>query len=350
MLCFDNIVFSLQRSGGISVVWYELLRYMLAWRSDLRCIEYPDAAGNLFRRMLPLPEACIDRRNPLLRRIDRYRPVSVPCREPFVFHSSYYRTAAGRAARTVTTVHDFTYEYFASGPARTIHCRQKYRAIRRADAVVCISENTRRDLLKFLPDVDPDRVRVIHNGVSEDYRPLPDSERDPELADCVLFVGARGGYKNFRWLVEALHPTPYRLAVCGHPLAPEEVRLLEAQLGRGRFRIFAHADNRLLNRLYNSVRALVYPSSYEGFGIPVLEAQRAGCPVVALDASSIPEVIGETPLLLRELSARELAGKLQLLERDPLRREVIRAGLANSRRFSWERMAAGYRRLYEELL
>lgn len=223
-----------------------------------------------------------------------------------------------------------------------------YRAIRRSDAVVCISENTRADLLKFVPGIDPAKIRIIYNGVSADYRQLPHAPYS-DMAGSVLFVGGRQGYKNFEFLVKALASTTYNLVVCGQPLSDYETTVLNSLLPN-RWQAFAYPSNAELNRIYNSVHALVYPSSYEGFGIPILEAQRAGCPAIALNASSIPEIIGDKSLLLDDLSPQELVKKLNLLADGAFRKEVVTKGFANSQRFSWQKMAQEYLALYCRLL
>ena len=107
-------------------------------------------------------------------------------------------------------------------------------------------------------------------------------------------------------------------------------------------------SNRQLNILYNGAKAFVYPSSYEGFGIPVLEAQRAGCPVIAYNSSSIPEIIGDTPLLMNSLDEVELCSKLELLSDEKLCLDVIQKGLENAKRFSWNKMYEQLASLYEE--
>jgi len=350
-IVFDNIVFSLQRAGGISVVWQELLsRFIKSGCNNLSFIEHPSDNGNVFRQKLDLSQGKI--LTPSLRwfTLERYCNPKIKSQEPFIFHSSYFRTCPNMNAINVTTVHDFTYDYFYKGKRRGafLHLWQRNRAIRIADAVVCISENTKRDLLKFLPDVDSKKVHVIYNGVSEDYHVI-DNE-DASLKDYLLFVGERVAYKNGRWFAEAIKDTGYKVLFCGKPMTDEEKLFYDSTLGVERYKVMSGLSNEELNKVYNSVKCLVYPSSYEGFGIPVLEAQRAGCPVIALNASSIPEVIGVTPLLMQELTKEELLGKLALLEDLEVRQHLVDAGLANAEKFSWDAAYEQYRALYEQLL
>lgn len=348
---FDNIVFSLQRAGGISVVWQELLsRFIKMGCDNLSFIEHPTDTDNVFRKKLDLSKGYII--HPSIRwfTLERYCNPKIKSQDSFIFHSSYFRTCPSKNAINVTTVHDFTYDYFYKGKRRGafLHLWQRNRAIINADVVVCISENTKRDLLKFLPDVDENKVNVIYNGVSEDYQVI--ESKDASLKDYLLFVGERVAYKNGHWFAEAIKDTDYKVLFCGKPMTDEEKLFYNSTLGEVRYKVMSGLTNEELNRVYNSVKCLVYPSSYEGFGIPVLEAQRAGCPVIALNASSIPEVIGETPLLMQKLNKEELIGKLALLEDSGVRQHVVEAGLENAKKFSWDAAYEQYRALYEQLL
>lgn len=348
MVFLDNIIFSLQHSGGISVLWQNILKKLITGKEDFRCLEYSGCKNNIFRKGLDIPREQIDGRTQRYLPVERYLPVSIPDSGARCFHSSYYRYCTNDNVRNITTVHDFTYEYYSSGLAKQVHCWQKYNAIRHSDIIVCISENTKRDLLKFLPEVDESKIRVIYNGVSEEYHPL--TTKLPDLSNYILFVGARGGYKNFDFVVEALQDTPYKLAICGRALLDEEQKRLDRTLGPNRYRLYKNISNEELNKLYNSVLCLAYPSSYEGFGIPILEAQRAGCPVIALNASSIPEVIGETPLLMQTLDKNQFIDRVNLLKNAEIRGAVVAAGLENSKRFSWGKMAEEYMAIYRDLL
>ena len=343
---FDNIVFSLQRSGGISVVWYEFLRRILNTNNHIRFIEF-SGIDNLQRKQLDIPAYLIVKYAKSNIRYKRYLPVRYKREhERFIFHSSYFRICSNPTAINITTVHDFTYEYFYHGLKKWVHCWQKYNAIRKSKYIICISQNTKKDLLKFLPDIDEKNIYVIYNGVSEDYYPLSNMnslDLPYVLKSYLLFVGERKAYKNFKLVIESICDKDWTLVIVGSDLTEEEKNILDLKLGNQRYHYAGRVSNEMLNILYNGAKALVYPSSYEGFGIPVLEAQRAGCPVIAYNVSSIPEIIGDTPLLMNHLDSNELCSKIELLSDEKLRVEIVKKGLENSKRFSWDKM-------YEQLI
>lgn len=348
-IVLDNIAFSSQKSGGISVVWKNLIESIMDKRpDDLYCIEYPLAEQNICRKELNITN--IDRRKPRFSFYIERRLLDpiVNFTRPFIFHSSYYRVCHNKNAINVTTVHDFTYELFGSGMGKFFHSTQKFRAIRKADVVVCITENTKNDLLKFLPDINPDKIRVIYNGVSESFFPI---KKKPEnkYGKYVLFIGRREDYKNFKLTVESIQGLDYNLAIVGPPLDKDEISYLNKQLGENRYYSFIRINDKNLNDLYNNAYCLAYPSRYEGFGLPILEAQRAGCPVIAYNSSSIPEVIGENPLLLENLKVETFRAKLRLLEHEKTRNQVIKTGYLNANKYSWTKMGSDYLKLYQEL-
>lgn len=347
-IVFDNIVFALQKAGGISVVWQKILDGALkSTKFERTFLEYPNV--NIFREGINIPENEIIQDTLGFLNCKRYiNPTCRNVKKDFIFHSSYYRTCNHPLAKNVTTVHDFTYDYFSHGIRKFVHCYQRNRAIVNSDAIVCISKNTKRDLLNFLPEVDPQKINVIYNGVSEEYKPL--DHKNQHYNRHIMFLGARGGYKNFRFAVEAIKHTSLNLLICGNELSNDETLFLNKVLGQKRYEMKVRPTNQELNELYNSVFCLLYPSSYEGFGIPVLEAQRAGCPVIALNASSIPEIIGNNGLLMNTLTFSDFNNKISILEDLKNREEMIEAGLENARQYSWDKMSQEYLDLYDSLL
>ena len=346
-IILDNIGFSLQRMGGLSVVWGALLKAIKESKLSYVCLEYPWDLTNEVRQSLV--NINVEQRSVKHLSLERYLDPKVVNNKPFIFHSSHYRICRNKHAINITTVHDFTYEKYRKGLALWVHSWQKFRAIRKADIVVCISENTKRDVLHYLPDIDEKKIRIIYNGVSTDYKVL-DTDKYTNLGNYVVFVGSRQPYKQFDLVVQSLKDTQYKLAIVGGALNEEEERFVNEVLGKDNYVQLGYLSNLELNELYNKAVCLAYPSAYEDFGIPVLEAQRAGCPVIAYNASSIPEIIGKTPLLLDELSIVDFRSKLEILKDKTTRDEIIATGLENSKRFSWERMGNEYVALYKELL
>lgn len=352
-LVIDNIIFYLQKSGGISVVWYELASRLLKENIFLlKFLEYNINPQNIFYDKLKLSNKQKLFTRIFCLKLQRYLPVKLPYMDaPFIFHSTYYRYSTNSQAINITTVHDFTYEYYSYGLAKWLHCWQKYKAIRHSDYIICISENTKKDLMKFLPDIDERKISVIYNGVSNDYFPLTDcalSDLPFPKNEYLLFVGARSGYKNFEFVIEALKEIKTKaLVIVGSPLTRKETKELELKIGSGRYVYTGRVTNAKLNILYNNAYALLYPSYYEGFGIPVLEAQKAACPVIAYNSSSIAEIMGDSPLKLDELTVDNVKKCFRLLDDETIRNEIIAAGLENARKYTWDKMYDQVKELYQ---
>ena len=269
----------------------------------------------------------------------------------FIFHSSYYRTSRKRNAINVVTIHDFMPEMFFTGLRRFYHVWRKRRAIRNADGIICVSANTRNDLTRFYPRLPSKEVVTIPLGISPDYYPIKDSSKAPLPASTkpyLLFVGRRSHYKNFRLTIDILKMLgEFELVVAGEKFSAADHQLIAVVSDR--VRLVENPSNEVMNKLYNDAFCLLYPSSYEGFRIPVLEAMAAGCPVVALNASSIPEISAGAAVLVNELRAAEFATAIRRLLVPAFRSEVVQLGLANTKRFSWTATVAGHREFYQRM-
>ena len=304
---FDNIIFSLQRFGGISVVWNELLQRAQA-----------DKELNLTE---------LDYRNERLYRwLERYRIPDYMAEKPSVFHSSYFRVLPQAGVHNVTTVHDLTYHFYRKGLPKAVHLWEEARALKHSEAIICISENTKRDLLTFYPWVKEETIHVIYNGVSDDFYPIKNIEKKGYL----LFIGNSSvSYKRYDIAQEVAKRTGLEL-VAARNVTSEE-----------------------LNKLYNEALCLLYPSDYEGFGLPILEAQKAGCPVIAQNYSSVPEVIGKGGLIVEHSSTekivQQLVEKVNEVQSRPMQ-GIIAAGIENAKRFSWDNTYEQTKNVYRQLL
>jgi glycosyltransferase involved in cell wall biosynthesis len=353
-LLYDHQVFSLQNAGGASRYYYELMKFFTTVPEvDTRLLlgisgtVYPfrqlNSAGTRvksFREWLP----------PGLWRYianDVWSNLAAPFSGKFdVYHpTEYLRMPMVRARRVVATHHDCTHELYPEMfPKRNKVLWARKRLFPRVDAIICISESCRQDLLRFY-NVDPGKTRVIHHGVS----PLP---RSPEAArrlrtmlrrEYLLYVGLRYAFKNFHALLQAfrdtgLHETFDLLVLGGGPFnAAERELIARLELGDSIITLPRVSDE-LLAEAYANAKLFVYPSRSEGFGLPPLEAMSLDCPVLAGRASSIPEVCQDAPFYLdpgdQHSFHRELA---RAVSDEPARRRSIERGREVVARYSWEK-------------
>jgi mannosyltransferase len=217
-------------------------------------------------------------------------------------------------------------------------------AINNSKAIICVSNNTKRDLLKYYSDLDGKKIYVIYEGVSEDYTPL-----NIKKEEFLFFVGYRSNYKRFDLAVELAKRSKLPLYfVGGRGINKTEMELLNGSLG-DKYKHFSDIANDELNKLYNKAFALIYPSEYEGFGLPILEAMRAGCPVIAHDGSSITEISNGAAMLVKGNKVEEYQECLKQLEDTQVRKEYIDKGLLNSSSFTWEKTFNETFKIYKDL-
>ncbi len=270
-----------------------------------------------------------------------------------------------RGVRTVLTIHDLTLLLFPEwhpadrlavmGPALEPSAR-------RAERIVAPSEATRHDILKLL-SVEPERVLVIPEGVDTAFAPRTPEELAPHLAPLglspgayLLFLGTLEPRKNLVRLVEAMElagPEVGPLVLAGGrgwnngPILEAIARLERA----GRARVLGYVPDGLRPALLAGARAFVYPSLYEGFGLPPLEALACGTPVVTSNVAALPEVLGDAALFVDPEDVADLARGLGRIWRDEALRADLRArGLERARQFSWERTARLTLDVYRGLL
>jgi glycosyltransferase involved in cell wall biosynthesis len=257
---------------------------------------------------------------------------------------TYYaarRTSWGKA-RVVVPVHDMIHELYPEDfPANDPVAARKAAAVERADHIICVSENTRADLLRFHPQV-AGKTSVVLHGFDVPATLPPGT---PPARPCLLFVGLRGGYKNWDGLLAAYAASPALragfdlVAVGGGAFTAAESAAIAAD-GLGALVRQRGASDLELQRLYADAAAFIYPSLYEGFGIPPLEAMAAGTPVVTMAASAMPEVCGDAAAYAMPGDADSLRTTIESVVLDPARTAaLVAAGTARLQRFSWRRCA-----------
>lgn len=328
---FDGVIFGLQPLGGITTYALEMASRYAADPSVELTLALPKTM--LSSRKLEIDQIrgtrSIDRCSTQLTRFGHASLVND------VVHSSYYRISKNPGTRNIVTVYDFVYERYRTGPAAFMHSFQKQRSCARADLILCISENTRDDLLDTYPFVDEARVIVTPLAVDRSVFFEPD-QICSDFAEEVLFVGQRSGYKRFDLAVRAVSRSNQNLAIVGSPLTKVEISLLNIELN-GRWRFLGRLSDQELRLAYASSYAFIYCSDYEGFGLPILEAQACGCPVVLAHRSSFPEVGKGGALYALEQSAEAYSDCLKKLEDQDFRKLIRMNGLNNVNDFTWDK-------------
>lgn len=275
-----------------------------------------------------------------------------------VFHSSDVLQWRHPEARNVITLHDataFRFPELHTPATRQLQRRKAAFARDSADLVIVISEATRRDVVEHL-GLEPARVRRIYPGVDSVFRPVSDREMLAQTLEhlgldpggYILHVGTIEPRKNLTRLVEAyarLDPawgSMPRLVLAGaRGWRARPVFERVASLGLAGSVVFlGEVPNRLLPALYTGALVFVYPSLYEGFGLPPLEAMACGTPVVTSNTSSLPEVVGDAGVMVDPRDVDGLAGALDGLLADPAWRAALSArGLRRAASFTWDRAA-----------
>lgn len=356
----DNIIYSKVKNGGVSNYWFELSKYILNESKDeIKFFEEKGDFLNFHRKLLSIPQESIIQHNSTVPFLSRLLPIYYNSNEKFIYHSSYYRGLSGAKNQIeVTTVYDFIHDYYSSFLKKAIHNNLKYNAIKRSKGVLCISKNTYSDLQKFCPTKKNQRAEVIYVGVSDDYFPIQDLDSiqkqyliDHNLENgFLLFVGGRTNYKNFDYVAAVLNENKdLKLVVVGGGILNENELKLFTKEAFDRVVFIGSAKNEELNILFNTALALLYPSSYEGFGIPVVEAMRAGCPVIGLNNATIREVAEDSALLLDNLSLEEFKAQKQRLSNLMHRQETIAKGLIESQKYSWQKSSRETHEFYKDL-
>ena len=362
---FDSQIFGLQVFGGISRYYHELIRH-LSRQENLRIginIKYSNnayiAGDGLFLHRNFFPKRRIPWKHALMEQLNIWSDIRAAQKGNFdIFHPTYYNPYflehIGKKP-FVLTVYDMIHERFEEvrKADRKTSERKKHLA-GRANRIIAISENTRADLVKYF-GVNPGKIDVIHIGTTA-CPGTPDGNTYSFLPkDYILFVGARTLYKNFqrflRSVAPVLHQDERLHVVCagGGAFTSFENHLFGQMRLTGRVHQYSAPDS-MLWHLYRNARVFVFPSLYEGFGIPIIEAYACGCPIAVSDTSSLPEIAGDAALYFDPLDEASIRNAVtQVTYDEDLRAGLVRKGSGRIREFSWERTALETMKTYESI-
>ncbi|MBI1352137.1 MAG: glycosyltransferase [Actinomycetales bacterium] len=348
-VAFDEQIFALQAYGGISRMFAELAKQFYADPGlDVELLPLNAPVINryilddeLVRTRMAVRDAGHEYRS-LLRYITRIQPR--PGND--IVHNTFYLPhglAAYPGAKRVVTVHDMIPELMPKTRRRLDFLTLKKRYVSNADHVICVSEATRSDLLEVYGPIEAP-ISVVHHGVDPMFR--PDRDPHPELpARYILFVGNRSQYKDADVLMRAFAQAARHerdivlLFVGGGPFSSEERRLLD-RLGIAARTIQVSLADRLMPAAYSNALLCVFPSRFEGFGLPALEAMACGTPTVLARGTSLPEVGGTAAAYFEPGNAEELAVTMEkLLGDEKLRDDHRQAGIERAALFTWQKSA-----------
>ena len=359
-ILYDNQMFTFQRFGGVTRYFADLM-YNLPTEefsaSMPACFCENHYVVNTYGKKyasLSFPSNYRARRRVYQLFNSVYASRAIKSGEYDIFHPTYFspyflNSVKCQGKPFVLTVHDMTFERYPQDVLiydRTIP--NKKRLVAEADHIIAVSENTKRDIIELL-GTDPSKISVVHHG----YRPI--AEPAKQLFDrYILYVGERKGYKNFfRWLSAVrslLVMDPTLKVVCtGNPFTKYEIELFRKWNINSSI-IQISADDAQMASLYKHALCFVFPSQYEGFGIPILEAFYNGCPVCLSDASCFPEVAGDAALFFDPNNAQSMYDTLrEIITKDSLRKELVAKGLDRSKEFTLERMVQNTCDVYRKL-
>ena len=362
-ITFDNQIFNWQSYGGISRYFSRLAGELVVLGQDVKVI----AGIHSNYHLSSLPAKVVDGikvsgyprySNRILRSLNQqYAGLKTSMKPPDVIHETYFSQGPSRGhVPRVATVYDMIHELFPDAfPDGDRTSDWKRETLARVDHIISISESTKQDLIKIF-GIEERKITVVHLGVDSGFASYsPDSNLKVQRP-YLLFVGARGGYKNFNVAVRAIASSKRLLkdfdliAFGGPPLNSEEIEVVSGLgLSEQQVRHVSGGDD-LLARLYSQASALVYPSLYEGFGLPPLEAMVCSCPVVSSNSSSLPEVIGGAAEFFQASECEALSTAIENVVYSPARTEELKAlGLDRAKLFTWRECALNSINVYKKI-
>jgi glycosyltransferase involved in cell wall biosynthesis len=356
-ILFDHQIFLSQKYGGVSRYFVELMKEF-----DKIEVEYSltiKYCNNAY--IQEVKEVKKFKENKLSSKIFYYFSQFVQNQklkksEFDIFHPTYYNPyfLKNLDEPYVLTVYDFMHEKFADmfdQNDKNIHWKKK--ASLKADRLIAISENTKKDIIKYY-GVAEDKIDVVY--LASSLVPMDNPVDIVTPKEYILFVGNRGRYKNFQNFIEAITPLLkeqrdlYVVCAGGEEFYAGEIELFKS-LGIEDRVLRYYIDDDILAHLYQNALFFIFPSLYEGFGIPVLEAFNCNCPVALSNQGSLPEVGGEAVEYFDPYSKDSIYEAVSKLLKDESRRgELIAKGKTQAKKFSWENVAKQTFAVYNKLL
>ncbi len=361
-ILYDYQAVTMQTYGGISRLFYVLAVKLK--EKKVKVMIPALLSKNHYFRNIGVPDYGKNVTNPFLRKAiiginQKLTGIIVKYGKVDIFHSTYYdlywvNNHMFDECVKVVTIHDMIPEKFVSEYSYFDELVQKKRKIlEAADVVICVSENTKKDLLQIYPDLNSKRVEVVY--AVDELEDISEENNIQIPEKYVLFVGNRKAYKNFGTFINAYsqfqktHQDFYLICVGGGTFTEDERELIK-QLDIEKNVIQKEVSDWQLCFLYRHAYAFVFPSLYEGFGLPIIEAFRCDCPVLLANASCFPEVADEAAIYFDPMDSQDITNKLNYIVDTPdIRDEYIQRGRERAEEFETETIVNKLLALYEDV-
>lgn len=369
---FDSQIFDWQINGGISRYFIEVLKRLdkssdieILFRcshsyntyiQDTRWLVHKAAFRNFqFKGKLRMLKQ-------INQQINRgYSNRLLKAGVPDIFHPTYYDPYFLKYLGNkplVLTVYDLTNEKFNDNSDLTnkvLHWKKQL--IEKADHIISISENTKKDVIEYY-GIQPEKITTVYLSGGFDpavkSAPVP-AEMNTIPSRYILFVGSRSAYKNFNAFIREAAPVMSDenislVAAGGGPMNEQELSLMRELGIVDKLVPFSHVSDNFLAKLYMNALAFVFPSLYEGFGIPVLEAMQCDCPCLLSNNSSLAEVGGDAAAYFDPMKEQSLQAALRdLVRNDAQRKKMVLAGREQVKKFNWDATAEGHLQVYKQV-
>ena len=359
---YDNEIFLIQKYGGATRYFYELIKrmpdrkakvllYMGKFINEYGLEEYSDNfeifSGKKIRH--------IPRTKLLSKKIQKPLFERFAAKQEFdILHQTYYDDInLKKSFKRIITIHDFTHEKLSNNfSSLDKTAKLKKAAIMKSDGIICVSESTKKDLMNMY-NTEGKKIKVIYHGNSLKY----EVKDEPVIkGKYILYVGDRRSYKNFNVMIKLFEinkdlKKEYKAVCCGGgSFTSDELNSMKRSNVSDNFIQIEARDSKIAN-LYYYATAFIYPSKYEGFGIPMIEAMYNGCPVIASNVSSLPEIGGSAALYFNPDSVEELNDRVNILltDNDTVKSLKV-SGREREKEFSWDKCANETYKFYEEVL
>ena len=356
---FNHTIFSQEKTGGISRYFVSLIKELIKTKADVKVITF--LHKNRFLNTLPkkyyngfyLPNY------PSLKFVEKLNNIKFNNsikENNFIIHDTYYSPLIikPRNSKKIITVHDLIHEKFKEFYRNhNLEIKKKKEAFKDCDYFICISENTKKDLIHFY-NIETSRIKVIYHGanhLSEEFSDIHYDNDNP----FILFVGKREKYKNFKFLLEGYSKSSiinknFRLICFGGEKFNSDERSLIEELNISEKIFQINGDDNLLKSFYSKANALIVPSLYEGFGFSILEAMRLKCPIFCSEIDIFKEICNDNAIYFNPKNIDDFINKIEtFLWKESYLKEITLKAYKESKDFTWKKNCEETLKIYKKL-